>query len=502
MKSFLKRLGIDELNLGGCIGPDKWVATGEVISSINPATGDPIARVQLVQKKDYDTIANASVGAFKNWRQLPAPKRGEIIREMGNLIRERKKDLGRLISLEMGKILEEGLGEVQEAIDMSDLACGLSRQLYGKTMPSERPCHRMYEQWYPLGPVGIITAFNFPMAVWGWNAMVSYACGDTTIWKPSTKVPLCGIAIQHICNEVFGGNGWDEGVSCLACGSGGEIGRTMSRDERMPLISATGSVAMGRKVSQAVAERLGRSILELGGNNAVIVTEKADLDVLLPSLVFGAIGTAGQRCTTIRRVIVHENIKDDMLSKVIKAYSSIAIGNPLEKGTLMGPLIDSKAVNDMMMAIESAIDQGGSLLYGGGRRGGNYVDPTIIEMPGNMPIVCEETFAPILYVIPYSDLEEAISLHNDVPQGLSSSIFSTDFLEIEKFLSAAGSDCGIVNVNIGTSGAEIGGAFGGEKMTGGGREAGSDAWKQYMRRQTVTMNWGSDARLSQGIEFS
>ena len=501
MKSFLKRVGIEELNLGGCTGPDRWMGSGDVISSINPSNEEPIAEIRLVDKDEYDKIVRSSAKAFKDWRKFPAPKRGEIVREIGDKLRERKKDLGRLVSLEMGKILEEGMGEVQEAIDMSDLACGMSRQLYGKTMPSERKDHRMYEQWHPFGPVGIITAFNFPMAVWGWNAMISYACGDTTIWKPSSKVPLCAIAIQHICNEVLGENGWKDGVSCLCCGSGRLVGNLMSQDKRIPLISSTGSVAMGKKVSVAVAERLGRTILELGGNNAVIVTENADLDVAMPSLVFGAVGTAGQRCTTIRRAIVHESVKEPLISRLIDAYSKIRIGDPLNENTLMGPLIDPKAVNDMMMAVESAIEQGGKVLYGGKRLKGNFVEPTIIEMPGNLPIVSEETFAPILYLVPYDEFNEAIFLHNEVPQGLSSSIFSEALTEVEAFLSVEGSDCGIANVNISTSGAEIGGAFGGEKDTGGGREAGSDAWKQYMRRQTVTINWGREAQLSQGIDF-
>ncbi|MBN1785745.1 MAG: aldehyde dehydrogenase family protein [Candidatus Methanofastidiosa archaeon] len=502
MKRFLKELGIEDINPGGSYGIDRWVGSGDTVTSINPSDGEPIAKVQLVTTEEYEKIVDASVRAFKAWRLEPAPKRGEIVREIGLKLRERKEGLGRLITLEMGKILEEGKGEVQEAIDMSDFACGLSRQLYGLTMASERPNHRMYEQWHPLGPIGIITSFNFPMAVWGWNALVSLVCGDTPVWKPSTKVPLCAIAIQKACNEVLCEHGWEEGVSCLVCGTGREVGDLMTKDARLPLISATGSVAMGRKVSVSVAERLGRSILELGGNNALIVSEKADLDVLMPALVFGAIGTAGQRCTTIRRVIVHEEIKEILISRLIKAYSSLRIGDPMDKETVMGPLVDPQAVANMQGAVQTALEQGGTLLHGGRRISGNFVEPAIIEMPGNVPIVCTETFAPILYVIPYDDFDEALALHNDVPQGLSSGIFSKDLEEVERFLSVEGSDCGIANVNISTSGAEIGGAFGGEKDTGGGREAGSDAWKAYMRRQTVTINWGRKAQLSQGIDFS
>jgi len=502
MKSFLKDLGIGDHNLGGCFGPDNWVGSGDIVVSVNPANNEPITKVQLITKDEYHRIVEASSATFRDWSDLPAPKRGDIVRQIGLALREKKEPLGKLVSLEMGKIIEEGRGEVQEAIDMSDLACGLSRQLTGITMQSERSSHRMYEQWLPLGPVGIITSFNFPMAVWGWNALLALVCGDTTLWKPSSKVPLCGIAIQNIANDVLAENGWDTGVCCLACGPGSTVGKLMSSDKRVPLVSATGSVAMGKKVSRSVSERLGRTIMELGGNNAVIVSKSADLDVVMPSLVFGAMGTSGQRCTTIRRAILHKDIKDELISRLIKAYSGLKIGNPLDEEIHMGPLIDGSAVTDMSLAIEMALDQGGNLIYGGSALGGNYVEPAIIEMPGNLPIVCTETFAPILYVLTYKDIEEAIELNNEVPQGLSSSIFSENLAEVEKFLSSKGSDCGIANVNISTSGAEIGGAFGGEKDTGGGREAGSDAWKTYMRRQTVTINWGRSAQLSQGIDFS
>mgnify|MGYP000086799808 CR=1 FL=1 len=392
--------------------------------------------------------------------------------------------------------------EVQEAIDMAAFASGLSRQLYGKTMTSERPEHRLYEQWHPLGPVGIITAFNFPMAVWSWNALIAATCGDSTVWKPSSKVPLCAIAVQRIVNEVLAEHGWERGVACLACGTGRTAGMWITRDDRIPLVSATGSVAMGRRVSETVAGRIGRTILELGGNNAVIVSKSADLDQAVPAIVFGAVGTAGQRCTSIRRLIVHESVRETLVARLVKAYSSLTIGDPLDPKTRMGPLIDTDAVSKMQIALESARDQGGTVLYGGKRRGETFVDPAIVEVPGNVPIVAEETFAPILYVMAYEDFDEALWLHNDVPQGLSSSLFSTDLREVETFLSHRGSDCGIANVNVSTSGAEIGAAFGGEKETGGGREAGSDAWKAYMRRQSVTTNWGAGMPLSQGIDFS
>jgi aldehyde dehydrogenase (NAD+) len=502
MYEFLERLGIREHNPGGCCGINEWMGEGDTIASVNPATGATIATVGLVSEDEYDTIASAAQAAFHSWRMVPGPVRGTIVRDIGLKLEERKEDLARLVALEMGKILEEARGEVQEAIDMAVFASGLSRQLYGKTMASERPEHRLYEQWHPLGPVGIITAFNFPVAVWSWNALVATTCGDTTLWKPSSKVPLCAIAVQRIVNEVLAEHGWERGVACLACGSGKTVGTWLTQDERVPLVSATGSVAMGRRVSENVSNRLGRTILELGGNNAVIVGESADLEQAVPAIVFGAIGTAGQRCTSIRRLIVHESVKESLVARLIKAYSSLAIGDPLDPKTRMGPLIDADAVGKMQMALESARDQGGTILYGGRKRGETFVDPAIVEVPGNVPIVAEETFAPILYVMAYEDFEEALWLHNDVPQGLSSSLFSTDLREAETFLSHKGSDCGIANVNVSTSGAEIGAAFGGEKDTGGGREAGSDAWKAYMRRQSVTINWGAGMPLSQGIDFS
>lgn len=502
MHSFLNNLGIKKENLGGCYGIDNWVGSGETIISINPATGEPIAKIRLIDEKEYNNIVKSACSTFKKWRELPAPKRGEIVRQIGNALRKKKEDLSKLVSLETGKIYAEGKGEVQEAIDISDFACGLSRQLYGKTMPSERISHRLYEQWHPLGSVGIITAFNFPVAVWGWNALIASVCGDTTIWKPSSKVPLCAIATQHIVNSVLADNGWEKGVSCLACGDGKTVGSWISQDSRIPLVSATGSVPMGKKVAENVAKRLGKTILELGGNNAVIVSEHANMDLALPAILFGAIGTAGQRCTSVRRVLVHSSRKDDLITRLIKAYSSVAIGDPLDPDVRMGPLIDGRAVSDMMMALASVEEQGGAIIYGGKRLRGNFVEPAIVEVPGNVPIVSQETFAPILYIIEYSDFDEAVQLQNEVSQGLSSAAFTTDLTEAEYFLSCNGSDCGIANINVSTSGAEIGGAFGGEKETGGGREAGSDAWKAYMRRQTVTINWGDKMPLSQGIDFS
>jgi aldehyde dehydrogenase (NAD+) len=502
MHRFLKDIGISADNLGGCTGNGAWLGSGETIVSVDPETEKEIASVTLVTTDEYHEIARRSRVAFHEWSSMPAPRRGLIVKELGDALSASKVQLGMLVSLEMGKIRAEGEGEVQEAIDMAGFACGLSRQLYGKTMPSERADHRLYEQWHPLGPIGIITAFNFPMAVWGWNAMIALVCGDTTIWKPSSKVPLCAIAIQHIANRVMEDNGVPNGVCCLACGEGGGVGRAMTEDPKLPLVSATGSVPMGRRVGQAVAARLGRSILELGGNNGVIVTQDADLQLAVKAIVFGAVGTTGQRCTSIRRLIVHRDIKDALLARLVKAYASLKIGNPLEGGTNVGPLIDRQAVTAMMDALSAAREQGGVVLYGGEHLGGNHVRPAIVEVPGTVPIVMQETFAPILYVMEYEDMEEAIALHNEVPQGLSSAIFSNNVKETELFLSHRGSDCGIANVNVSTSGAEIGGAFGGEKETGGGREAGSDAWKAYMRRQTVTVNWSDRMPLSQGLDFS
>jgi aldehyde dehydrogenase (NAD+) len=425
------------------------------------------------------------------------------VRRLGNALREKREALGTLVSLEVGKILPEGVGEVQEMIDICDFAVGLSRQLYGKTMASERPNHRMYEQWHPLGPVGVISAFNFPVAVWSWNAAIAAVCGDTVLWKPSERTPLTAVAVTRICNEVMAGSGF-EGVFNLVAGTGPEVGRLLVEDRRLPLISATGSTRMGRQVGPAVAARLGRTILELGGNNAIIIMDDADLELAVRAALFAAVGTAGQRCTSLRRLLVHRAVADKMVDRLKEAYAQVRIGDPLEEGTLMGPLVNEAAVENMMAAVETAREQGAQIVTGGRRldRPGYFVEPTIARIPAGAPIVAEETFAPILWVIEFDTLEEAIELHNAVPQGLSSAIFTRSLKNAERFLSATGSDCGIANVNIGTSGAEIGGAFGGEKDTGGGREAGSDSWKAYMRRQTTTINWGDDLPLAQGIEFA
>jgi aldehyde dehydrogenase (NAD+) len=433
---------------------------------------------------------------------LPAPQRGQIVREIGDELRRLKEPLGKLVTLEMGKIVAEGLGEVQEAIDIADFAVGLSRQLYGLTMQSERSLHRMYEQWHPLGVIGIVTAFNFPVAVWSWNSMIAAVCGDTMVWKPSSKTPLCAIAVQHVVNRVMKAHGL-AGVFALVVGKGLTIGERLINDDRIKLISSTGSTAMGKRVAEAAAKRLARAILELGGNNAIIVAEDANLDLAVRAILFGAVGTAGQRCTTTRRIVAQKKIIDELTARLVKAYEQVRIGDPLDSNTLMGPLVDGDAVDTMMKALETLPKQGGKIVTGGKKldRDGFYVTPAIVKVPGNTQLVCEETFAPILYIMPYDDLDEAIRLHNEVPQGLSSAIFTESLKKAEKFLSAVGSDCGIANVNIGTSGAEIGAAFGGEKDTGGGRESGSDAWKQYMRRQTNTINWGDQLPLAQGIKF-
>ena len=439
---------------------------------------------------------------FLTWRMVPAPQRGEIVRQIGEELRRNKRALGKLVAYEMGKILSEGEGEVQEAIDIADFAVGLSRQLYGLSMHSERERHRMYEQWHPLGPVGIVTAFNFPVAVWAWNAMIAAVCGDTMIWKPSSKVPLCAIAVQKICDKVMKANDC-QGVFNLVVGRGSTIGERLIKDERIPLISATGSCRMGRRIGEAVAQRLGRSLLELGGNNAVIVTEDADQDMALRAIAFGAVGTAGQRCTSTRRIFLQKSIAQDFIARLTKAYQSIPIGDPLDPSTLMGPMIDEGAVEDMMAALEQVKAEGGEILTGGKRvdRKGFFVEPTLVRATHGMKITQEETFAPILYIFEFETVEEAIAMQNDVRQGLSSAIFTTNVLSAETFLSPEGSDCGIANVNIGTSGAEIGGAFGGEKETGGGREAGSDSWKAYMRRQTCTINYSREMPLAQGVKF-
>lgn len=498
----LQRLGLDDLNSGVSCG--EWIARpgGPEITSVNPATGRPLARVLTADRADYERVAERAGQTFERWRMLPAPQRGEIIRRLGQALRDAKDDLGMLVSLEAGKIRSEGSGEVQEMIDMCDFAVGLSRQLYGLTMPSERPRHRLFEQWHPLGPVGVITAFNFPVAVWAWNAALAAVCGDPVIWKPSTATPLTAIAVQKICDRVLEPSGW-QGVFCLCLGDAEPIGRAMCDDRRLPLISATGSCAMGRQVGSAVSARLGRSLLELGGNNAVILTQSANLDLALRAVVFSAVGTAGQRCTTLRRLIVHESIAEAFVARLVKAYASVTIGDPWEEGILMGPLINERAVKTFEQAVAAALAQGGQLICGGKRvhRPGSFVEPTIIGVGADLPIVREETFAPILYVATYQTLDEAVAMQNAVEQGLSSALFTDRLSDAESFLSPRGSDCGIANINIGTSGAEIGGAFGGEKDTGGGREAGSDAWKAYMRRQTCTINWGGDLPLAQGVEF-
>ena len=505
MKDILQKLGIEAVNAGVCTGIDGWISdeNGKELVSINPTTNEPIASVMMGTAASYDKAVESAQEAFKTWRMMPAPKRGDLIRDLGNALREYKEPLGELVTLENGKIRTEGLGEVQEMIDICDFAVGLSRQLYGLTMHSERPGHRMYEQWHPMGAIGIITAFNFPVAVWAWNAALAAVSGDTMIWKPSPSTPLTAIAIQHICNQVMAKHGVD-GMFTLVIGDNEEVGERMINDERLPLISFTGSIKVGKHVAKTVAGRLGRSILELGGNNGIIVTEDADLEMATRGILFGSVGTAGQRCTSTRRIIAHKSIVDDLTSRLVKGYKSVSIGDPMQDGVLMGPLVSGRSVDSMMSAIETAKADGGEVLVGGGKLpdlGANYVQPTIIKMPKQTPLVCDETFAPILYIMEYETLEEAIAIHNDVPQGLSSAIFTNNLRTSERFLSVAGSDCGIANVNIGTSGAEIGGAFGGEKETGGGRESGSDAWKGYMRRQTNTINYSTELPLAQGVRF-
>ena len=502
IQGILDRLGLAAVNSGAWAGTEIDTSAGERVVSTNPANGEPIAAVSLANVAQYEQVVVAAQEAFDGWRMLPAPKRGEIVREIGDALREHKDDLGALVSIEVGKVLSEGLGEVQESIDMADLCVGMSRQLFGLSMHSERSRHRMYEQWHPLGPIGVITAFNFPNAVWAWNALVALVAGDTVIWKPSLKAPLTAIATHRLCHAVLERHGFG-GALGLIIGADQTVGETMIHDGRLPLISATGSTRMGKHVNQAVAARLGRCLLELGGNNAIIVDETADLDLALRGILFGAVGTAGQRCTTTRRLFLHKSIAADFTSRLVAAYKQVRIGDPLESGTLMGPLIDDLAVQQYTAAVAEAQSQGGELLTGGKAidRAGHYVEPTVIKATPDMAVTHHETFAPILYVMEYEDLEQAIAWQNDVPQGLSSAIFSDSFRRVERFLSHAGSDCGIANVNIGTSGAEIGGAFGGEKETGGGREAGSDAWKAYMRRQTCTLNWSPELPLAQGVTF-
>ncbi len=502
MTPILNDLGLTPAHSGACGA--QWIArpSGGELASINPASGEPIAAVLEAGLDDYNEVAEAAREGFFTWRMLPAPRRGEIVRQLGEELRRHKKALGRLISLEAGKILSEAEGEVQEAIDIADFAVGLSRQLYGLTMHSERPRHRMYEQWHPLGPIGIVTAFNFPIAVWAWNAMIAAVCGDTMIWKPSRKTPLIAVAVQHICNRVSEAHGV-AGVFNLVIGPDETVGEALIHDRRLPLISATGSCRMGRHVGEAVAKRLGRSLLELGGNNAIVVLDDADLDLALRAVVFGAAGTAGQRCTTTRRLFLHKKIAAAFTERLLRAYRSIPIGDPLDAKTLMGPLIDAQAVAQMQVALRQAESEGGEILTGGNLldRPGYFVEPAIVKARAGMPIVEQETFAPILYLLEFDDLADAIERHNAVSQGLSSAIFTNNLRAAEQFLSHEGSDCGIANVNIGTSGAEIGGAFGGEKETGGGREAGSDAWKAYMRRQTTTINWSKELPLAQGVKF-
>jgi aldehyde dehydrogenase (NAD+) len=506
MQKTIKALKLSKLNSGTSTGL-KWLESkGEKLNSYSPVDGLLIASVYSTKAADYEKVVKQAQKAFTEWRMWTAPKRGEVVRQIGEQLRKYKEPLGKLVSYEMGKSLQEGYGEVQEMIDICDFAVGLSRQLYGLTMHSERPGHRMYEQYHPLGVVGIISAFNFPVAVWSWNTMLAWVCGDVCIWKPSEKTPLTALACQHIIMEVFKKNNVPEGVSCVING-GREVGEMMTHDKRIPLISATGSTRMGKSIGAVVGERLGRSLLELGGNNAIIITENADLDMSLIGCVFGAVGTAGQRCTTTRRLIIHEKVYKKFTEKLVNAYTQLKIGNPLDQKNHVGPLIDVDAVKAYLHSIETAKLEGGKILVEGGvlkgkgYESGCYVKPCIIEAKNEMKIVQHETFAPILYIMKYKTLDEAIEMQNNVPQGLSSAIMTNNMRESEKFLSQAGSDCGIANVNIGTSGAEIGGAFGGEKETGGGRESGSDAWKVYMRRQTNTINYTDKLPLAQGIKF-
>lgn len=509
IKGILSRLGVKDVNPGVSTGREWIEPKGDMTTSYTPIDGSELAKVQNATKEEYEKVLQKAEDAFKVWREVPAPDRGEIVRQIGLELRARKEDLGMLVSTEMGKSYQEGLGEVQEMIDIADFAVGQSRMLYGYTMQSERPHHRLYDHYHPLGVVGVVTAFNFPVAVYAWNTMIAAIAGDCVIWKPSSKTPLTAVAVQNIVATVLKNNDVPEGVFNLTIGRSSQIGDNMLDDRRLPLISVTGSTAVGKRVAERVGKRLGKTILELGGNNAMIISQHADLEMAIPTIVFGAVGTAGQRCTSTRRVIVHESIYEDVKKKLINAYEQVSmkIGNPLNPDNLMGPLIDKGAVDVYMEAIEQVKKEGGKILFGGeklsgeGYEAGTYVMPAIAEAENHYKIVQEETFAPLLYLIKYSDFDEALHIHNDVPQGLSSSIFTLNMREAEKFLSHSGSDCGIANVNVGTSGAEIGGAFGGEKDTGGGRESGSDAWKAYMRRQTTTINYGDDLPLAQGIKF-
>ena len=506
MYEFLKELGIAEINSGAAAGDFLPAPTGGELVSVSPIDGKPIARVLQASEADYEAVVAKAQETFLRWRTLPAPKRGEIVRLIGEELRKYKEPLGELVTLEMGKIAQEGYGEVQEMIDMADFAVGQSRMLYGLTMTSERPLHRMMEQWHPLGVVGVISAFNFPVAVYAWNALLAAVCGDTILWKPSSKTPLTAIATHAIFNRVAKAHGWD-GVFNLVIGSGRSVGEKLIHDKRIPLVSATGSTRMGLHVGEVVGARLGRSILELGGNNAIIVMDDAELDMAVPAIAFGAVGTAGQRCTSTRRILVQKGIADTLVAKLVNAYGQVPIGSPLDERTLCGPLVDRDAVATMQHALAKIREQGGVVLCGGdvlegaGFESGCYVKPCLVKAEADLPMMQDETFAPILYIVEVEDLDEAIRIHNAVPQGLSSAIFTQNLRAAETFLSAAGSDCGIANVNIGTSGAEIGGAFGGEKETGGGRESGSDSWKAYMRRQTNTVNYSRELPLAQGIKF-
>ncbi len=506
MDGFIEKLGIRSVNQGVSTGQHFIGSSGPLVTSYSPVDGSQIARIYFADDNGFDTVVRKAQEAFMEWRKWPAPKRGEIVRQIGLKLREFKEPLGKLVSYEMGKSVQEGMGEVQEMIDICDFATGLSRQLCGLTMQSERPGHRMYEQWHPLGPTGIITAFNFPVSVWSWNAMIAWVCGNTCIWKPSEKVPLCALACQNLVAEVFATNNVPEGVSCLLIGDR-QTGEKMTHEPRIPLISATGSTSMGKLVGAAVASRLGRSILELGGNNAIIISKDADLDIAVTASVFGAVGTAGQRCTTTRRLIIHEAIYDTFKTRLTRAYQQLKVGDPLKEENQVGPLIDKAAVDNYLKAIEECRQQGGTFLIEGGVLNGSnfesgcYVKPCIAEVSAQMSIVQKETFAPILFIMKYRTIEEAIEIQNGVPQGLSSALMTLNIREMELFFSVAGSDCGLANINMGTSGAEIGGAFGGEKETGGGRESGSDAWKNYMRRQTNTINWSEGLPLAQGIVF-
>jgi len=501
---FLKELGVKDLNQGACWGAGKWSTTSDagVLKSYNPTNGELIGSVNLCSEADYEEVMAKAVEAFKTWREVPAPVRGEVVRQMGEALRAKKDALGSLVALEMGKIKAEGDGEVQEMIDMADFAVGQSRMLYGKVIQSERFRHSMFEKYQPLGVVGVISAFNFPVAVWAWNAFLAAVCGDVTLWKPSSSTPLCAVAVQNICNEVMEANGYP-GIFSVVIGRGSTIGERLINDERIPLVSFTGSTRMGRHVGEVCAKRFGKTILELGGNNCIIVDETADMEMVVPAIVFGAVGTAGQRCTSTRRIIVHKSRYEDLVNRLKSAYGQVNIGDPLKEGTLMGPLVNEGAVDDYLGALEAIKKEGGEIVCGGRRVDGPgfFVEPTIVKAQNNWDIVQTETFAPILYVMSFETLDEAIEMHNAVPQGLSSAMFTLNMRHAEQFLSAVGSDCGIANINIGTSGAEIGGAFGGEKETGGGRESGSDAWKAYMRRQTNTVNWSTDLPLAQGIQF-